>query len=70
MIFYTLTSVMSHDCRWNLSMKIEGFTSPRGLENVNIEVKHVSYLLSDYCIKSFLARNFWTKKFLKFSFCA
>ena len=38
-------------------------TTPRGLEDVNVEVKHVSSLLSDYCMKSFLLEIFGQKAF-------
>ena len=46
----------------------QGFSTPRGLEDVNVSVNHVSSHLSEYCIKSFYW-EFWTRKhFILFYF--
>ena len=49
MTFFALIFVGPKEwCRY-LSMKSKGFDNHRGLEDVNIAIKHVSSLSSGYC---------------------
>ena len=68
MIFYALNLLRPKSDDETLAWKARILTIQRGLEDVKIAVKHVSWVLSDCCVKSFSLEYFGQKAFWKFQF--